>query len=346
MNAAEVKALALEAGFDLAGIAPAVPAPDAARYAEWVAAGLAGAMGYLTDHRASRRMDPCSLLPGARSILCVAKLYNGPEPYTPDFSDSERGWISRYAWGDDYHGIMREALERVAGRLKESVPDLEYKVCVDTAPLLERSCARLAGLGWIGKNTCLINESAGSWLFLGELLLSVRLDPDAAVDDRCGSCTACIDACPTDALQPGWLDARRCISYLTIELRDEVPEDLRPATGRHLFGCDICQDVCPWNRRAPIAAEPRFTSRNYAPPLERLAAMSEREFRALFRDTPVSRTRYSGFLRNVAIAMGNTGDPEYRPALARLAGHPDTVIAEHATWALRKLAVAVREEPA
>jgi epoxyqueuosine reductase len=340
MQAAEVKALALECGFDLAGIAPAVASADTARYSDWVARGMAGAMGYLTDYRAERRMDPRSLLASARSILCVGKVYNGPEPYTNDFSDIERGWISRYAWGDDYHGLMRERLERVAAGLRERVAGVEYKVCVDTAPLLERSYAQLAGLGWIGKNTCLIDERAGSWFFLGELLLSIELEGDAPVEERCGSCTACIDACPTQALEPGWLDARRCISYLTIELRGSIPEEFRPALGQHIFGCDICQDVCPWNRRAPVTGESRFTSRRYGPPLERLAALTEAEFRRLFRDTPISRTRYSGFLRNVANAIGNTGDAKFRAVLARLAGHSDPVVAEHASWALARLPVA------
>jgi epoxyqueuosine reductase len=338
MNAVEVKALALEAGFDLAGIAPALPASDGVRYAEWVAAGMAGAMAYLTDYRAARRMDPRSLLGSARSILCVGKLYNGPEPYTTDFTDPERAWISRYAWGDDYHRVMRDGLERVAAQLRGRLPDTEYKVCVDTAPLLERTYAQMAGLGWIGKNTCLIDERAGSWFFLGEMLLSIELEPDAPVENRCGTCTACIDACPTAALETGRLDARRCISYLTIELRGPVPDELRPGIGSHLFGCDVCQDVCPWNRRAPVTADCRFTSRNHAPRLERLARLDESEFHALFRSSPVSRSRYTGFLRNVAVAMGNTGDSNYRPVLEHLAAHPDGLVAEHATWALERLA--------
>jgi epoxyqueuosine reductase len=313
---------------------------DAARYADWVDRGMAGAMGYLTDYRAERRMDPRSLLASAQSILCVGKIYNGPEPYTNEYSGAERGWISRYAWGDDYHALMRDGLEQVADRLRQRVPGVEYKVCVDTAPLLERSYAQAAGLGWIGKNTCLIDERAGSWFFLGELLLSIELEADAPVEERCGSCTACIDACPTQALEPGWLDARRCISYLTIELRGPIPEELRPGLGQHIFGCDICQDVCPWNRRAPVTADARFASTSYAPPLERLAELTEPEFRRLFRSTPISRTRYAGFLRNVAVAMGNAGDDRFRPALQRLARHPDAGVAEHASWALARLPVA------
>jgi epoxyqueuosine reductase len=208
---------------------------------------------------------------------------------------------------------------------------------VDTAPLLERSLARQAGLGWIGKNTCLINQKLGSWFFLGELLTTLELEPDAPPPDRCGTCTRCIDACPTDALKPWELDARLCISYLTIELRDAIPEGLRSLMGNQTFGCDICQDVCPWNRRAPRTNEPGFEAREFAPPLERMAALSESGFRALFRDTPVSRARYRGFLRNVAVAMGNSGNPKFRDPLERLARSPDDIIAEHARWALRQL---------
>jgi epoxyqueuosine reductase len=306
VTAAQVKAIALECGFDLAGIAPAVPAPDAAAYLEWVRAGLAGEMRYLTDHRAERRMDPRSLLASAQSIVCVGKVYNGPEPYTPDMSDTDRAWISRYAWGEDYHDILRQGLKQVAGRIADLHPGLEYKICVDTAPLLERSYARMAGLGWVGKNTCVINESKGSWFFLGELLISIPLAPDGPVEDRCGTCTACIDACPTDALTPLRLDATRCISYLTIELRGAIPEEMHSSIGTHVFGCDICQDVCPWNRRPAVTREPGFTSRHFAPPLDRLAALSEDEFRTMFRGTPVTRAKYAGFMRNVAVARANS----------------------------------------
>ena len=335
MTADRIRTLARAAGFELAGVAAALPAADAARYHAWAGAGWAGAMGYLTDHRADVRDDPRRLLDSARSIVVVGKLYQTPHPHTAQFSAEGRGWISRYAWGDDYHDHMRAALARLAAAIEAEAGPFEHRICVDTAPLLERSYARLAGLGWIGRNTCLINQQMGSWFFLGELLTSLEIAPDAPPLDRCGTCTRCIDACPTAALIPGrGLDATRCISYFTIELRGPVPEEHRAGIGAHVFGCDICQDVCPWNRRAPVTDDPAFAPRHFAPELERMAAIGEDEFRAMFRGSPVSRARYRGFLRNVAIAMGNARDPRYRPVLARLAGHPDAAVAEHARWAL------------
>jgi epoxyqueuosine reductase len=337
LSAGQVKAIARECGFELAGIAAAVPSPDGQRYLDWVASGMAGQMRYLTDYRAERRLDSRSLLSTAKSILCVGKLYNGPEPYTPGLTDAERAWISRYAWGDDYHEVLRSGLEETAARLVRECPGLEYKVCVDTAPLLERSYARAAGLGWLGRNTCLINEERGSWFFLGELLLSADLSPDTPPAGRCGACTACIDACPTQALGDGGLDSRLCISYLTIELRGSIPETARPETGTHVFGCDICQDVCPWNRRAAVTTDPRFTSVHYEPRLDWLASLTEQDFRRIFAGTPVSRTKYSGFLRNVAVAMGNSGNPGHVKPLERLLQNTDPMVAEHARWALERL---------
>jgi epoxyqueuosine reductase len=340
-TAADVKRAAHECGFELAGIARAEPSPDAGRYSDWVRQGMAGAMGYLTGRRADVRMDPRNLLESAQSIVCVGKLYNGPQPYSTGFRNEELGWISRYAWGADYHDVLRRGLEMLAGRLSQAA-DFDFRICVDTAPLLERSYARDAGLGWIGRNTCLIHQHAGSWFFLGELLTSLDLDPDEPVENRCGACTRCIDACPTAALVPAaggsWsLDARRCISYLTIELRGAIPEDLRAGIGPHVFGCDICQDVCPWNRRPAMTIEPDFAPQNMAPPLERMARLSEQEFTELFRGSPAARARYGGFLRNVAIAMGNARLARFREPLERLASLPNEGVAEHARWALRQL---------
>jgi epoxyqueuosine reductase len=341
MTSAQVKRIAHDCGFELAGIAAATPNSDVPRYRDWVDRGMAGEMSYLTDRRAEIRGDPRNLLVNARSILCVGKLYNGPEPYSTDLSQAEIAWISRYAWGDDYHAILRRDLEQVVSHLRE-LEVFDYKICIDTAPLLERSYARDAGLGWIGKNTCLINQHAGSWFFLAELITSLHIEPDPPVDNRCGTCTRCIDACPTAAIVndggDGWmLDSRLCISYLTIELRGSIPDEQRRFIGGNVFGCDICQDVCPWNRRAAMTLDSSFRPREIVPPLERLANLTVDEFRTLFRESPVARAKYSGFLRNVAVAMGNSGQPGFRPALERLLMHPDPIIAEHASWALGQL---------
>lgn len=339
-----VRNLAQQCGFDLAGVAAVGPAPDFDRFKSWVNRGLAGEMGYLTDHRADIRGEVSRLLVGVRSIVCVGLVYNGPEAYSTRFSDPERAWISRYAWGDDYHKIIREKLQNLDRKLKQ-IQGFESRICVDTAPLLERSLAHASGLGWIGKNTCLINQQLGSWVFLGELLTTLDLIPEPeSAPDRCGTCTRCIDACPTAAIVPSpdgryELDARLCISYFTIELRDAVPEKHRASMGPHVFGCDICQDVCPWNRRAAQAAGPAFRPREFAPQLERLAQISEVEFRDMFRDSPVSRAKYRGFLRNVAVAMGNSGLEKFREPLTRLAAGADPLIAEHSLWALSRLNV-------
>jgi epoxyqueuosine reductase len=340
LTAEEIRRLARICGFELAGVAAAAPSADSTRYHQWVAAGFAGEMRYLTDRRAQLRDDPRNLLASARSVICVGKLYNTPLPYSTQFPEDTLAWISRYAWGDDYHDKLRHGLERLDAMLRERVDGVyESKLCVDTAPVLERTYARAAGLGWIGKNTCLINQGSGSWYFLGEILTSLEIAPDAPTPDRCGSCTRCIDACPTAAIDPGGyaLDARRCISYFTIELRSAVPEEWREAIGRHVFGCDICQDVCPWNRRAPVTDEAAFAPREFAPPLERLAAIEEAEFRAMFRGTPLTRARYSGFLRNVAVAMGALRREEFRAPLTKLAASKDELVAEHARWALEQL---------
>ena len=342
MTAGDIRELARQCGFELAGVARAEPLADRRMYHDWVAAGYAGKMSYLTDRRAQARDDPRHLLPSARSVICVGKLYHTPWPYSTRFDDESRAWISRYAWGDDYHLVLRRGLAQMETLLRErSGAAFESKICADTAPLLERSYARAAGLGWIGKNTCLINQPQGSWFFLGELLTSLDIAPDAPPPDRCGTCTRCIDACPTAALVPsanGYaLDARLCISYLTIELRGAIPEEHRAGIGPHVFGCDICQDVCPWNRRAPMTATPEFQPRHFAPPLEDLAALDESEFRAMFHPTPIARPRYVGFLRNVAIAMGNRSLPRFRAPLERLAAAQDATVAEAARWALQQL---------
>lgn len=347
LTSAQVKAIALGCGFDLAGIAAALPLPDAEAYGSWVDQGMAGAMGYLSGYRREKRADPATLMPSARSILCVGLLYNTPQPYSTEISAEDIGWISRYAWGEDYHQIVEEGLRRVESALRAATGELfEARICVDTAPLLERSYARQAGLGWIGKNTCLIHEPTGSWYFLGELLLSLRLEADAPPPERCGTCRRCIDACPTAAIVPTgfaegrqyFVDARACISYYTIEKKGEIPEEARAGNGLHVFGCDICQDVCPWNRRAPVSGDLRFAPlMPPGEPLERLAAITEDQFGALFAESPVSRSRYRGFLRNVVVAMGNSGSGRFETVLERLTQHPDATVASHAQWALERV---------
>ncbi|MEZ5398455.1 MAG: tRNA epoxyqueuosine(34) reductase QueG [Bryobacteraceae bacterium] len=335
--------LARDAGFDLAGVAAAGPVADFPIYESWTASGYQASMAYLTGRRAGLRADPRMLLAGARSVICVAKLYNTPYPQSNQ-CDPGTGWISRYGWGEDYHDVLRRGLARLRGALEAEYGTFESKICVDTAPLLERSLARQAGLGWIGKNTCLINQQQGSWFFLGELITSLDLRPDAPPPDRCGTCSRCIDACPTDALVPaaggGWtLDSGLCISHQTIELRGPIEPVARSRNGHHVFGCDICQEVCPWNRHAPDTADAEFHPAfgSFPPNLAELGGLCEAEFDARFARTPVARARYRGFLRNVVIAMGNQPLPEYRPILERLAAHVDPVVAEHAVWALGRL---------
>ena len=341
INSRIVRDLAAECGFDLAGVTVPRTVPDFGRFRHWVERGLAGEMRYMTDHRADVRGDAAHLLPGVQSIVCVGLVYNGPEPYSTRFADPERAWISRYAWGSDYHDAVRTKLEELNRKLLE-IEQFKSRICVDTAPLLERSLGREAGLGWIGRNTCLINQQLGSWFFLGELLTTLVLESDAPPPDRCGTCTRCIDACPTAAIVPSpdgqfELDARLCISYFTIELRSAIPEAHRAAIGAHVFGCDICQDVCPWNSRAAETNEPNFHPREFAPGLERMAGITEAEFREMFRNSPVSRTKYRGFLRNVAVAMGNAKLAKFREPLMKLAASDDRLVAEHAEWSLQQL---------
>jgi epoxyqueuosine reductase len=300
VTAETVKRVARECGFELCGVAPAGPVEDFDRFERWLQRGMAGEMRYLIDRRAALRRDPRDLLSSAKSVICIGKLYNT----TRENSDPA---ISRYAWGKDYHDVVRLGLEKMVERLI-AIEEFEWKICVDTAPLLERSYARMAGLGWIGKNTCLINEPLGSWFFLGEILTSLELEIDAPPADRCGTCTRCIDACPTQAIVPegeGFtLDSRRCIAYLTIELRSPIPEGLTAGIGEHVFGCDICQEVCPWNSRAPLSSEGAFERRDL-PPLEELSTMNEEEFREFARGSPLARPKYAGFMRNVKVALEN-----------------------------------------
>jgi epoxyqueuosine reductase len=332
------KTLAHEAGFDMAGIASADAPPELAAFADWVARGHAGEMAYLTG-QVAKRSDLRVAFPWARSVIAVGLQYDTPHPYSTDAS-ADRGWIARYAWGDDYHDVMKAMLNRLVERLHAEAGPFTARTYVDTGPIVERAFAAAAGLGAWGKNTCLLHPEHGSWFFLGEVVTDLDLETDAPRPDMCGSCTACLDACPTAAFPaPFVLDATRCISYLTIEVKGAIPDGLRDGVGRHVFGCDICQDVCPWNRKrrhdGPAAFEPRPGL--VAPSLDELAGLDEAAFRERFRQSPLKRAKRRGLLRSVAVALGNSGDAAHRPVLEALAEDADAVVREHAAWALRKL---------
>ena len=336
MTPTAIKEKAYELGFELAGIAPIAPSPEADFYPDWLERGFAGEMKYLARQAASK-MDPRSLLPGARSVIVCAMNYQTDRELT-EF-DPDRAWVSRYAWGEDYHAVLRARLEKLADWLRQAA-GAGVRVYVDTGPLLERVHAKYAGVGWFGKNTCIIDEKMGSWLFLGCILTDLETDYDVPAPDRCGSCTRCIDACPTDAiLEPYVLDSNRCISYLTIELRGAIPEDLREGVGHHLFGCDICQDVCPWNRRAPISTEPAFEAREalFRPELEQLLELDEEGWRALIRRTAMKRAKVRGLLRNLMVVVGNSGLSRLRNKVLKFLDHPDREVRSHARWALSRL---------
>jgi epoxyqueuosine reductase len=340
-----VRQSAYNAGFDLAGIAPAADSPELEYFPRWVEAGHAGEMKYLEARDEAGNLKRGSLrhtAPWARSVIVCAMNYNASPPYSTEFHDAGCGWISRYAWGgEDYHDSILRRLRQVESELQQAVSQpLTTRCYVDTGPLVERVYAKYAGIGWIGKNTCIINQQKGSWLFLGVILTSLELIADLPAPDRCGSCTRCLDACPTHAFTaPHQLDATKCISYLTIEKRGAIPEDLRDGMGRHVFGCDICQDVCPWNRKAPATSVAEFQPRAELvnPALDWLAELSVESFRAHFRHTPLSRAKRSGLRRNAVVAMGNSSQRKFLPSLERLARDEDPVVAETARWAHLKL---------
>jgi epoxyqueuosine reductase len=348
--AAIAKRAAQEAGFDLSGIAPATDAPEQRYFPEWIAGGHAGEMRYMEardEQGALKRESLANVAPWTRSVVVCAINYNTAQPYSNQVNARGRGWISRYAWSrEDYHEAVMRRLRRVEDAIRGAAgdaseePDVITRCYVDTGPIVERVYAKYAGVGWIGKNTCIINQGKGSWLFLGVILTSLELAPDLPASDRCGSCTRCIEACPTDAfIGPYKLDATKCISYLTIEKRGAIPEELRTGVGQHVFGCDICQDVCPWNRKAPVTVAPEFQPRPELvnPALEWLAEMGAEEFREVFRGSPVRRTKRAGLRRNVAIAMGNSSERRFLPLLEHLAADEDESVAESAFWARNQL---------
>ncbi len=345
----DIKRLALDVGFDLAGVAGVADTREHRFFPDWLSAGYGGEMRYLearNDAGELKRASVANAAPWARSVVVCALNYNADEPYSTHSGTTSQGWISRYAWTQrDYHEVLLAKLRALEAKLLDLVVAQGFAkprtwCYVDTGPVIERVFAQYAGIGWIGKNTCLLNQELGSWLFLGVMLTSVELAPDLPATDRCGSCTRCIDACPTNAFPaPYQLDATKCISYLTIEKRGAIPEDLREGIGRQVYGCDICQDVCPWNREAPVTTVAEFSPRAQLvnPDLEWLAGLSLDEFREVFRGSPVKRARYNGLRRNVAIAMGNSGDPRFIPLLEKLARDDDENVAEHAKWALGQI---------
>ncbi len=421
--ATAVKEQAVALGFDMVGVAPLGSWKDLEFSKTWVERGYSGEMHYLEN---PKRNDPRLILPSVKSVVCVGLVYNTPLPYSTEALRAEgtrqksggggpRAWISRYAWGEDYHNLLRSKLERLRAAVEALAPGVETRIYVDTGPIVERAFARYSGIGWVGKNTCLINEGKGSWFFLAVLLTSLELDPDLPAPDRCGSCTRCLEACPTGALvEPYVMDASRCIAYFTIELKGSIPPEYRPAIGANVFGCDICQDVCPWNSRdreeglgvgsqeeraqlsafsGQQAAEPsvRHGFRHAAttesasfqpmfvrlpvstsaekppqtansrppapgcrpptlgpqtpppafslfnPPLEALAAITEEDFRRIFARSPLKRAKFRGWLRNLCLAMGNSGDPRFLPWLACAREHLDPIVREHAEWAIARL---------
>jgi epoxyqueuosine reductase len=345
-----IKSAALAAGFDLAGIASVHEFPDLARFPEWIAAGRAGEMKYLESRDEVGNLRRASLkspFPWARSVIVCAVNYNTDHPYSINVNRPGHGWISRYAWSrEDYHDSVLRRLREVETKLKEfCVADpgnepIETRAYVDTGPVVERVYAKYAGVGWLGKNTCMINQKIGSWLFLGVIVTSLELSPDLPAPDRCGTCTRCIDACPTNAIvAPYELDANKCISYLTIEKRGPISEELREGIGQQVFGCDICQDVCPWNRKAPATDKPEFRPREglVNPALAWLAEISAEGFREKFRGSPIKRAKHSGLRRNALIAIGNSGDQSLLPDVERASSDPDPVVAEAAQWAKDRL---------
>lgn len=409
-----LKQKALEIGFDLAGIAPVDVWEDLEFARKWLEQGYGGEMRYLEN---PKRHNPLLVLPSARSVLCVGLVYNAPLPYSTEIENPSReanqqaiadgingahgprAWISRYAWGRDYHEVMREKLEQLRAAIETLAPGAETRVYVDTGPVVERAFARYSGIGWTGKNTCLINPAKGSWFFLGVILTSLAIEADLPVPDRCGSCRRCLDACPTGALtEPYVMDASRCIAYFNIELKGSIPEQYRTRIGSNMFGCDICQDVCPWNRKQKaedgrqtnadssqrcasdivaagkgfgragaafttqtefqplqisVSASPEnakgesgrdsgpSAARHFSlfnPALEDLAKLSEEDFHRAFAHSPIRRPKYRGWLRNLCVVMGNSGDKRFVLKLKMLSRLDDPIVREHAEWALNRLA--------
>jgi epoxyqueuosine reductase len=336
---------AQQIGFDSCRIAACAAPTYGTEFRAWLREGAHGEMNYM-ERGEEKRCDPQKVLPGARSIVVLALNYfQGEQLETarhravgPRGRAGSKGKIARYGWGDDYHGVIRQKLDKMDHFLRDLGG--QQKCYVDTGPILERDHAAQAGIGWHGKNTMLIDERLGTWFFLAEILTTLELPPDQPVADRCGTCERCIKACPTGAITaPHRLDARRCISYLTIELKGSIPLELRPLVGDRIFGCDDCLDACPWNRFAQISHETAFAARHstIGMSLREYLELTDAEFQAVFKNSPIKRIKRRGFLRNVCVALGNAGDVSDIPALERAAADPEPLIAEHAAWAIQRI---------
>ena len=339
---------ARELGFDSCRVAACNPPAHADQFEDWLKGGAHGEMEYMARGEDKRR-DPQKVLPSAKSVIVLALNYFQGEPAIPRAFGAAPGRIARYAWGDDYHGVIAAKLDKIDIFLREFGG--QQKCYVDTGPILERDYAAAAGIGWHGKSTMLIDEKLGTWFFLAEILTTLELPPDASTRDRCGTCERCIAACPTGAITaPHKLDARRCISYLTIELKSSIPLELRPLIGDRIFGCDDCLDACPWNRFAQVSRESAFSARSPSRTGDSTTAFSLRdyltlndaEFRNLFRNSPIKRIKRRGFLRNVCVALGNVGTSEDLPALRKATVDSEPLIAEHAAWAIEQISERVR----
>lgn len=341
---AEIKALARQVGFDIVGVTSAAPFPSLNELLlDRLKRGLMGGLTWFTAERAAVSSDVHRLVPTARSIIALGLSYLGPGQFTPSTPGAPRGRVARYAWGRDYHPVILRRTARFIELLRERYGHEDArKGMVDTARIVDRAVAQRAGVGWYGKNTCILTHSHGSWVFLAEVVTDLELLPDQPLRTTCGKCTRCLPACPTDALiEPGVMDVGRCISYLTIEERGSIPLALRPLLGDWIFGCDRCQEVCPVNLKARASAPPEFGPEQGigpSPELLPLLALDEAQFRARFAGTPIKRIKRRGLRRNVCVALGNSGDPAVIPALEQvLRDEPDALVREHAAWALARL---------
>ena len=346
MTADDVKALAREVGFDLCGIAPAEPFPELRFLDDWLERGYAGEMRYMS-RTARRRSDVRQVVPSARSVISLGTVYNTDRPYSTEVNDPDAALISRYAWGKDYHDVVGRRTEDLLERMRAATGEpFDARCYVDTGPVQERVYAQHAGLGWIGKNTCLIHPEQGSWLFLSEIITSLPLEPDAPQLDQCGTCTLCIEACPTDAIREPWvLDATRCLSYLTIELRGAIPEAQRPDVGTRVYGCDICQEVCPYNAAAARSDDPAWQPMPdlEQPRLSELWRWSDERLGTLLERSAMSRAKLVGLRRNVAVGLGNSATPAAAAAVAEpdspeSPSRSEPMVAEHVDWARGRLA--------